>query len=439
MKNQKGGLSKVLEQLETAHQITQDGKQWLTLALDPFHDYAVTPQGVPDQQSAPSLVMVYTSAVSISKPASAAGNWDCCVANLPILSPVSSSGTAFADSQSTDGAFHFQSTPPKDPVVAPVVINSADTGQPLFPDSAIAAWAPTNFDSVGLANLPDGVTHDCRVAAWGIEVTNTTSDLYKQGNSTTGTIFQDNLHNFDVAYYVDDDAVVPTQFMDFHHFYSPPALLAEASQSPDCVTHKAADGIYMQVQLAGSDINLNKRFIPLFHHVSSTGGVTLGFASKGKQTSSTTEQYASVMRTANVNSSYCFFSGLSNETTLRVVSRCIVEIFPKFNQTYLQLATPSSPYDPKALELYDSLKRCMPPGVPVGFNAKGDFWRMLGTVAKDVVPMVFPLLDKVAPGLGSALGFVYPTVIEAAEKVVKTAKKRRRNNRRGGSSPSKSG
>ena len=45
-----------LTSLVDHHQITEDGKEWLTLALDPFHDYNKQVAGYPDADASHTVV-----------------------------------------------------------------------------------------------------------------------------------------------------------------------------------------------------------------------------------------------------------------------------------------------------------------------------------------------------------------------------------------------
>jgi len=70
--------------------ISPAGLAWLTLAVDPWHDTAVTGlEGMPDQGIGKSVSFQVVQEVSISKGSSPttlpAGNWSCRIGTLPIL------------------------------------------------------------------------------------------------------------------------------------------------------------------------------------------------------------------------------------------------------------------------------------------------------------------------------------------------------------------
>jgi hypothetical protein len=69
-----------------------------------------------------------------------------------------------------------------------------------------------------------------------------------------------------------------------------------------------------------------------------------------------------------------YFTGLSNQTTLDVVWHYIIERFPSPKNTDLvTMASNSSPYDPRALELYSRTAWKLPTGVWVEDNGLGDW------------------------------------------------------------------
>jgi len=56
--------------------LSADGRDWLTLAVDPFHDLLHPIAGYPDADSSHTVVSCYQYSLDISKPPAAAGNWD---------------------------------------------------------------------------------------------------------------------------------------------------------------------------------------------------------------------------------------------------------------------------------------------------------------------------------------------------------------------------
>jgi hypothetical protein len=96
------------------------------------------------------------------------------------------------------------------------------------------------------------------------------------------------------------------------------------------------------------------------------------------------------------NTAGVFFTGLSNSTTLRLKMKVYVESAPGFLDTSLSvLATPSAPYDAKALELYSWALGVLPAAVHVSENAMGDWWKrvlgVLGSAAPQVGKFFGPL------------------------------------------------
>lgn len=410
--------------------LSQDGADWLICSLDPFHDQAHPIAGYPDPNNSCSLVNVYTSSLEVSKPAAAAGNWDCCVANLPMCTnmhyltntsamrwPVSAIGSLVAG---------YQSTPPQTATIGPVTVHAADSGESVWPDDVVANWTPTNFESAATGNSI--YSYGNRVIGWGIEVYNTTSPMYQQGSVTVGSV--GHMHRLlpDVLC-EDDDTVTADKEWALNPMSQPPATVTEAVKMANCRTWEAKEGAYMTIVL--NDLENPVRYpegTPVTTHNSSIAIHNAGYG-LGNMNST----YCTRINVANTNVHYAFFYGLSNETTLRVVSRCYVETFAGLGDDVANLATPSAQYDPMAIYLYSLAVSRLPPGVPVCMNDLGDWFNMVLKVIHSAIPAVSTALDVVLPGSGTIVRAAAP-IVDAASNALSNRKKknvRGKNNGRG--------
>lgn len=80
-----GNAKDFLQSLADNHKITQDGKEWLTLALDPFHDYNKQVAGYPDADGSQTVVSCYQYQTDVSSVGGA--NWDCHIYNGCVAKP----------------------------------------------------------------------------------------------------------------------------------------------------------------------------------------------------------------------------------------------------------------------------------------------------------------------------------------------------------------
>lgn len=71
-----------LDALTDMKKITPDGKEWITLALDPFHDYNKQIAGYPDADASQTVVSCFQYQADLVAPG--AVNWDCHIYNAPV-------------------------------------------------------------------------------------------------------------------------------------------------------------------------------------------------------------------------------------------------------------------------------------------------------------------------------------------------------------------
>jgi hypothetical protein len=102
------------------------------------------------------------------------------------------------------------------------------------------------------------------------------------------------------------------------------------------------------------------------------------------------------------------YTGLSSATTLTVNVRWLIERSPGPNEPDLVvLATPSSSYDPLALELYTHCIAKMPPGVMLSENPLGEWFRNALSTVSSWAPKIGDFIGNVVPGasaVGKAVG-----------------------------------
>jgi len=163
-----------LQALVDNKKISPDGREWLTLALDPFHDYNRQVAGYPDADASQTVVSCYQYQTEIST--AGAGNWDChiyngCVAKSDDLSVLNLHGTWKSQQEPAPS----QQTMWKH---GPLVIEkSATTGGNFAPAIPVdAAPIVSTLPALDNTDLCSGIT---RIIGMGFEIHNTTADMYK--------------------------------------------------------------------------------------------------------------------------------------------------------------------------------------------------------------------------------------------------------------------
>lgn len=427
----------ILHKLEAARKISPSGRKWVLAALDPFHDYQEDIAGYPDADGSLSNCQWVVKSLEVSKPAGTTGNWDCAVANFPLQMTCIPSGVTQvpvgAGSLYRVGEIIFPATTVATDVIDSLTVSKADAGASLW-DPAAANWECEALS----CKEPEEKSKTSRVIAFGFEVHNTTAELNKQGTVTVNEVSQ-----------TPDRSCIHTQKngddtrggpREWYFFRVPPDTVGEAIRFPNALQWKAADGVYAvpSIQSDAMPVSkpINASLCGINHNDvpgSDTSGIVL--CSECDYDNSTPAGWGGWrggwMQPAHFNTVSAIFSGLSEETTLTVTMRALVEYFPYVGDTLLPSATPSPSLDSVALRLYADAIRSLPAAVPVDMNAKGDWFRMVGNrilnSVEEMAPVAGALADFVIPGAAAAGAAVSSSI--AAGKAITKAKKKRRQQR----------
>jgi len=371
-----------------------DGLEWLTLALDPFHDYQRPVAGYPDTDNSHTIVSCQQSTVEISHPPFAVGNWDCHVYTQPFTQTLRYMVAGHVQNGDQDVYAWTAGTQIPPGIVG---ILSEDAGNSVFPNST-DVYAPIHGDSHNIIS-PEFNTPNARVIGWGVEVTNTTAELNKQGTVTVYRMPQNVSKGLAcIATQANLNGVTEIAKMKFLPSNASAALKLGGAQQ-----WAAKDGVYMVVTQSSVDNPLvSPTGINPVYCDNNTNGSTVYYTEPitvspgGVPVAQPALNFNSsvVGKVLPYNSSGAIFSGLSNSSTLRIRTKVYIERAPTIAEQSLSvLASPSAPYDSVALRAYSDALSMLPPGVPVGFNAAGDWWKM-----------VLKALAVTARPLGSMLG-----------------------------------
>jgi len=438
-----------LDGMSDLDQISDDAKDWLKYALDPFHDYQLNSfNGYPDVSTEPTVVVKVRQAIEISAPSDlpADTNWDCHVFLSPIdwnagdpergpaadgtgvcgvfrasamgypsggADPYSGSGTYVQPGPGSSGA---QPTAAR---MDGLVVNSVPStggisGNTTFtpfncPDNDAQVNPGYESQNIVLDKYLDYERQDLgayRLCYSGFEVVNTTADIYKQGACTVyeyGNSFEvASANNPDLT----DATSGSTANIPCNWFRCPPNTVAEAKIMPGAHTWAARDGCYNTAKFQTDNpfqtatqrpwliAQNDRKNAGYFEDTSPGGNGTAEAGSFGSLALSPLQSAGNKgAHMSRMSSTGAYFTGLSPQTTLFVTWRVGIERLPAANKpNFLALATPSATYDPSALVLYNLIASKLPPGVPQGYNDAGKWFRMISAAARKVLPHAFPLV-----------------------------------------------
>lgn len=361
-------FEKKLEQLKIRTGMTEAGKQWLTAAIDPFHDVALNVQGYPDMVGGSSIVQCVKQTVSITiNPVSFPGGADVSVRFEPLLNSVPTFGNIFNSNgiitstnatQSSFGGLNIRYGPP-----------GVDLSQP----------GPVQFTQL----QPPGTfaKRRLRVIAAGFEVHNATPELYK-GGSVTVYRQEQSMDKMVVAGGIPTNSNMELMMVQPGPSSEGNALLLSGSKTWD-----AAAGCYCVCSLQSLE---NPASYPKLLGVMETTQYvsrTLSFDNGGAGLPTAGTYFVStadvggdrfnntLMVPLPFNSSGAYFTGLPANSVLKINCNWWIERFPsEIDGDLTVLATPSCEFDPIALEAYARIVRMQPIGVPVCENGLGDWF-----------------------------------------------------------------
>lgn len=392
---------RILEMMSKRGAITETGKDFLIAAVDPMHDKQLASlEGWPDVETSGSIVRCIKQSIPLASPFPT-GNWDAQIFLWPWLEELP-----------FDKHGRNNNTIQGNPLL----------GSQLFGGVQVFA---TQTDFSNLAGLgyktvtldPTYTSGASRVIGLGIEVTNTTASLYKQGQVTVYR--QSQSHNEPSTYNLLPDSPATRIATSFSGQFirRPPETLAEAMLIPGSRNWKAEDGCYLVAPFVGQDnppclVDYNQPVIYASTAgedlTSPVGGNTVDLWIPVFNSNGATQPAGQFpVRLYDLHSPGCIFSGLSQQTTLTLTVNVYVETFPTpAERDILVLATPSAAYDPVALELFSQALGSLPVGVPADMNGLGDWFAgVVSDFSKMISPVATaiggPMLGEVARGVGA--------------------------------------
>lgn len=373
---------------------TKEGSNFVVQALDPFHDFERDLSGYPDINSTGTVLMCVNKEFSITKPSGlASGNWDLHVWSAPVLlcSDVLMAGEPgvayfYGGAQPGDESDTFNIPNHTLPVkIGPLNWSKVAAGQPTVP--VASTFAPTNgeFNALDINDFCDD-SRLVRIVGMGFEVHNTTAEIYKQGALT---VYEMPNSSQDSSVTITDG--VSGNRTDFGVIHKlPPGTIDSAVLLPKSKTWKAAEGSYCIV----TQNDMSNPLAPRKYARTVFVGTDDGTGSNPAliQDIQSFDQLSRTV-TVNFNTKGSYLTGLSNESTITLKVRMILEIAPTGSDPLVPLMKPSPMLDMEALVAYSKAIRDLPPGTKVENNASGDWFR-------DVVKTI----TKHSPSVGALFG-----------------------------------
>jgi len=377
--------------------LTAEGKEWLVCALDPFHDTQIKCCGYPDTNVSASVVQVVRQTAAVTAPTGVTGTWDCNIFSLPIMDATpfdtaTQSVSITGEPQNELSAFHF--TPG---TLGPLNVASAASGTALPPLSATSL-----FDNSAYAGGAG------RVIGTGFEITNTTAEIYKQGQAIAYRIPQPN--DTSQTYILANSSVVTSPNISgaasLRTLNAPPQSAADAMLLAGSLQWAAAEGAYCVDTLTSPAL-------PVVAN-NATGFImpdqpTAGTVLVPHQLTTSLGNFAldSPQKMNEFNTTGVYLQGLSNQTSLQVTQITYIERFPAVSNVLeadlVVLAKPSPDYDLFAQELYSECLSNMPVAVMVKENSLGDWFKgAIQKVTSVVAPVLGLIPHPVAQGLSVA-------------------------------------
>lgn len=400
----------------------EEYRQFLIQALDPMHDnQSCSRVGWPDSEDAPSVVRKIVQTATIVG-TQFTGRWDCSMVLFPWMHP------HYLVSATQDGNFLAVETEHQSSLPGFLQCFCEDSGTTM---------SLGNVDpdmSFSLDSLTSGRN---RLVGCGIEVVNTTPDMFKGGAVTVwkqpGVEAQG-----DTTYEVRQNAT--TLPVSLQLYRCPPLTSKAAATIPNSQTWEAEHGCYIVGSFNSAE---NPAVLPEYRGVVVREGSGIEeLWSTGVQDENGNYGWSNisggrVFTTAPIldpvtdqpfnypasiyaplNMSGAYFTGLSPETTLTVTLTAYVETFPHSESELISLARPSLADNRLCLEVLSRAMSTLPVAVKAGENPMGEWF---ARVVEALLPVAGAGLT--AAGYGAAVPVVTLGAKLLTDKLVAQPKK----------------
>jgi hypothetical protein len=411
-------MSKAIKRLPVSNQ----ARDWIISAVDPFHDFEHPIEGAPDAAVSKSFTRKFVQTATVS----ATADDD----NITLFFHGSHGGAVH-------GFYNWGVDYLCDPfvvvptVMSPIEVLRCPTGVVPSLETCIAGTATSvaRFYTCQIIDVPS------RLVSLGVEVSDITPSLYRKGSIGVGHANGEVEHG--VYRVADTDG-------GYGHvgFYRCPMnaiSLTQVAATPGSYVGPLSKGVYLQgrvnqikpphaakLKYFNGNIMTVHGTAPMLACPHDVAGESVYLAAPAQDPGYVGTWDGWESQSAWSDSGFCPFSvvmtGLAEETVLQITVKTTVEYFPQVTHPFeCGLATFSPPYEPEAFRYYHEIMRTLPAAVPVGMNASGDYWKMvLAALDRFVVelgrygPGVGALITSVAKSAGQPYGVAAGTLLQAA-------------------------
>lgn len=381
-------MQKSLDRLGAVQGVHEDSLASVLNLVNPFPDYAPKRVGWPDTKAGASVCIVDLYETTLKQPTGlAAGDtWDLHVSCLP---------QCFSADRQLITVSPWALGPPQAQKLASLNCQTWPTGTP-----AHNLLAGSNIvDQYSYGPLAQGAAF--RVVAQGLELVNTSAQLYKGGSSYA---YRFSTPVSLTAPYTVSSPNSPTTQAGAGLMELVAALPTDPSEIvdwPNTFIGSAQDGLYV-INTPVDQVNEARGF----------AGRGVGYVDD-----------PSDLATDGVGSAYCgghngwnmcgaFMTGLAQGSSILVKHRVYLEIFPstlKDSESFslIRLTNPTVPYSPVILEVLAQVLRDMPAGCRYIDNPLGEWFQSILDKIATYAPVVgaaLTPLSPLAPIIGSAVG-----------------------------------
>lgn len=397
---------------------------YIKVATDPWHDTSIDSfVGVPDEYIGKSVTEVLTLTYDIKTPYTAgSGNFNVRINNNPFLGEINLvKSTSYGPTYTNEV-----------PSVAPVNTVTLGTIDLQYSLTSNFSDYPSSTSRVTLSLPQEVLEGNVKIAGCGIEVVNTTSDLYKQGLVSMARVPQPASSTFltSKVYGAGGGGTAGSfHIIDAIPVISMPTTPTELTTYPDYKQWEAREGLYSVVRqydfLACAPLGWRgvTRFIDV-----EAGGNTAATSYGQKQADIDALNWVAAGTAGTPVGTYIqnkgvipwpcdscvsMFLGLSEQTTMSLKAKFYVERRVNTSITALRALVPfvkdSPPINPLVLELVSKLWAELPPAVMFKENPAGEWWdRVISTVG-EIAPQVLgmiphPLAQAAATGIKMIAG-----------------------------------
>lgn len=378
---------------------------WMINRLDPMHDNSVHAGGYPDSNCGMSVPMLFKTTMSVTCPSAlSGGQWDCNIVFFPDANIIP---YQLVDRVVQGGVFQ------NGLVTHAPAVGSGNAGGVSMYAVATGGTQTLNTWQQGVSYVPNTIASSpfrtsvaiggaWRLTALGLEVTNTTAELYKQGTVTCWLQPVSPPETASTITIYDSNTVAATNYFspfDSVLMPAPPNNIAEANVLGGSRQWAAAEGCYMTARPSSDDLpTINGQCAQALYYDISSSDVGVHAPS-----STVTSQDGGAFTVTSVPTTAfnpyhqmgAMFTGLSPQTSFTVNIWAFVEVFPEqLGNVLTPLANPSAPYDEQALRLYAEIIKSMPIAVMLKENGFGDWLADLAGKAVSVVSNVAGFVSR---------------------------------------------